>query len=207
MRYFDSRDHAARRAPRDGLGRPAARPSRPCASTASSIGTAASCRTRRSRRCSTTIPARNSLVFAVHIWNPHGSEPDTIWQVTNRQKDIQYSSRAVSHIARQKQIHRLRHVIAELVGRLPEAEREHADVRELAGLRLPDPHARGPPAGPVARRRGPHQGHRLQPGGHPPAAARPATPTPAGCWSWPPGRASSTRSRASSCTRPAPARS
>ena len=48
-----------------------------------------------------------------------------MWQVTNRQKDIQYSSRAVSHIARQKQIHRLRHVIAELVGRLPEAERQN----------------------------------------------------------------------------------
>ena len=55
-----------------------------------------------------------------------------MWQVPNRQKDIQYSSRAVSHIARQKQIHRLRHVIAELVGRLPEAERRSNAVRELA---------------------------------------------------------------------------
>ena len=43
----------------------------------------------------------------------------------NRQKDLQYSSRAASHIARQKQIHRLRHVIAELAGRLPEADREN----------------------------------------------------------------------------------
>ena len=67
-------------------------------------------------------PRRNSLVFAVHIWNPHGPEPDTIWQVMNRQKDIQYSSRAASHIARQRQIHRLRHIIAEL-GKLPPAER------------------------------------------------------------------------------------
>jgi NTE family protein len=79
-------------------------------------------------------PRQDSLVFAVHIWNPNGSEPATMWQVTNRQKDIQYASRAVSHIARQKQIHRLRHVIAELVGRVPEAERENADVRELAGF-------------------------------------------------------------------------
>jgi NTE family protein len=37
-------------------------------------------------------PRRNSLVFAVHIWNPHGTEPETIWQVMNRQKDIQYSA-------------------------------------------------------------------------------------------------------------------
>ena len=48
----------------------------------------------------------------------------------NRQKDIQYSSRAVSHIMRQKQIHKLRHVIAELVKRVPEAER--AEIEELA---------------------------------------------------------------------------
>ena len=77
-------------------------------------------------------PRKNSVVFAVHIWNPEGSEPNTIWQVMNRQKDIQYSSRAVSHIARQKQIHRLRHVIAELVKRLPEKEQRSADVQELA---------------------------------------------------------------------------
>jgi NTE family protein len=77
-------------------------------------------------------PRRNSVIFAVHIWNPQGSEPDTIWQVISRQKDIQYSSRAVSHIARQKQIHRLRHVIAELVRRLPEREQRTEAVRELA---------------------------------------------------------------------------
>jgi NTE family protein len=77
-------------------------------------------------------PRKNSVVFAVHIWNPEGAEPDTIWQVMHRQKDIQYSSRAASHIARQKQIHRLRHVIAELVRRLPEDERESAEIQDLA---------------------------------------------------------------------------
>ena len=45
-------------------------------------------------------PRRNSLVFAVHIWNPNGSEPETIQHVLNRQKDIQYSSRAVTHSLR-----------------------------------------------------------------------------------------------------------
>ncbi|HEX2137651.1 MAG TPA: patatin-like phospholipase family protein [Microvirga sp.] len=77
-------------------------------------------------------PRKNSVVFAVHIWNPQGPEPDTIWKVMSRQKDIQYSSRAVSHIVRQKQIHRLRHIIAELVRRLPEAEQKSKAVRELA---------------------------------------------------------------------------
>jgi NTE family protein len=51
----------------------------------------------------------------------------------DRLKDIQCSSRAASHIARQKQIHRLRHVIAELVRRLPEAERQSQEVKDLAG--------------------------------------------------------------------------
>ena len=78
------------------------------------------------------VPRRNSLVFAVHIWNPHGAEPETIWQVMNRQKDVQYSSRAVSHVARQKQLHRLRHVVSELVRLMPESERQSNVVRDLA---------------------------------------------------------------------------
>jgi NTE family protein len=67
-------------------------------------------------------PRRSSLVFAVHLWNPAGSEPDNIWQVQHRQKDLQYSSRTATHIARQQQIHRLRHVIAELGQLLPAAD-------------------------------------------------------------------------------------
>ena len=66
-------------------------------------------------------PRRNSLIFAVHIWNPDGDEPESIWNVMHRQKEIQYSSRAINHIARQQQIHRLRHIIAELTKRIPES--------------------------------------------------------------------------------------
>ena len=82
-------------------------------------------------------PRRNSLVFAVHIWNPHGPEPDTIWQVMNRQKDIQYSSRAASHIARQKQMHRLRHIISELGKLLPAELQKDPAVRELTAYGCP----------------------------------------------------------------------
>jgi NTE family protein len=77
-------------------------------------------------------PRRNSVVFAVHIWNPQGSEPQSLADVANRQKELQYSSRAVSHIMRQKQIHRLRHIIAELCARLPDAEKTGDAVRELS---------------------------------------------------------------------------
>ena len=78
-------------------------------------------------------PRRNSLIFAVHMWNPNGPEPQTMAEVFHRQKDVQYSSRIVSHIARQQQAHHLRHVIAELASRLTENEREKDDVRELTG--------------------------------------------------------------------------
>ena len=78
------------------------------------------------------IPRKNALIFAVHMWNPAGTEPTTMAEVLNRQKDVQYSSRIANHIVRQQQAHRLRHVITQLAGRLPEAERNSAAVRELA---------------------------------------------------------------------------
>ena len=39
------------------------------------------------------LAAPQSLIFAVHLWHPAGEEPETIWQIFNRQKDMQYSSR------------------------------------------------------------------------------------------------------------------
>lgn len=53
--------------------------------------------------------------------------------VIHRQKDIQYSSRVASHIARQQQTHRLRHIVKQLVGYIPEAQRNSDAVRDLAG--------------------------------------------------------------------------
>lgn len=77
-------------------------------------------------------PRRSSLVFAVHVWNADGTEPQSIAQVMSRQKDVQYASRAYSHIARQQQLHRLRHVIAELAAALPADQRDDPHLRELA---------------------------------------------------------------------------
>jgi NTE family protein len=72
-------------------------------------------------------PRTSSLIFAVHMWNPIGAEPESIWQVMHRQKDIQYSSRVASHIARQQQAHRLRHIVKEMAVLVPENER-HSDL-------------------------------------------------------------------------------
>ncbi|HKW84543.1 MAG TPA: patatin-like phospholipase family protein [Burkholderiaceae bacterium] len=77
-------------------------------------------------------PRRDSLIFAVNVWHQTGPEPASIWQVMSREKDIQYASRADSHIARQKQIHRLRHVIRELHKQLPASLRDDPKVKELA---------------------------------------------------------------------------
>jgi NTE family protein len=113
-------------------------------------------------------PRRDSLIFAVHMWNPMGPEPGTLLEVLNRQKDIQYSSRVAAHIARQRQVHKLRHVVSELV-------RSHSGERtpgrsgaESRRLWLRDADARGPAAGAAPRQREPHQGHRLQPVRHSP---------------------------------------
>ena len=77
-------------------------------------------------------PRRDSLIFAVNVWHQSGPEPESIQQVIGRQKDIQYASRADSHIARQKQIHRLRHVIRELHKRIPAAGQSDPAVKELS---------------------------------------------------------------------------
>lgn len=76
-------------------------------------------------------PRRDALIFAAHMWNPVGSEPGSIWEVLHRHKDIQYSSRISSHVVRQKQTHRMRHVISQLAARLSVDDRDSDAVKEL----------------------------------------------------------------------------
>ncbi|QIG91456.1 patatin-like phospholipase family protein [Bradyrhizobium sp. 6(2017)] len=78
-------------------------------------------------------PRRDSVIFSVHLWNPIGPEPTTMADVLNRHKDVQYSSRIASQIARHQQTHRLRHVINELASKLSESEHSNPEVRELLG--------------------------------------------------------------------------
>jgi len=78
-------------------------------------------------------PRRDSLIFSVNVWQPQGTLPASIWQVLGRQKDIQYASRGKTHVARQDQIHRLRHVVRQLGLRLGEEQRNDPAVQELLG--------------------------------------------------------------------------
>jgi NTE family protein len=82
-------------------------------------------------------PRRSGVTFAVHMWAPNGPEPDSIWSVLSRQKDLQYSSRAFTHIARQKQIHKLRRIISELAARIPADVRASNEVSALAAYGCP----------------------------------------------------------------------
>ena len=77
-------------------------------------------------------PRRDSLIFAVNVWHQTGPEPESMGAVLARLKDIQYASRADSHITRQKQIHRLRHVIRELNKQIPANKQSDPRVKELA---------------------------------------------------------------------------
>ena len=78
-------------------------------------------------------PRRNSLIFSANVWHPTGPEPETIWQVIGRQKDIQFASRVKSHVQRQQQIHRMRHIIRDLAHHVPAAKRDDPEVKKLLG--------------------------------------------------------------------------
>ena len=82
-------------------------------------------------------PREDSLIFAVHMWNPVGPEPSTIAEVMHRLKDVQYSSRIASHIARQKEMHKLRNIIEQLSELLPASERRRKLVQEMISYGCP----------------------------------------------------------------------
>lgn len=79
-------------------------------------------------------PRKSGVVIAVHLWPRQGDEPRSIWDVANREKDLQYASRAVNQIKRQRQLHRMRHVISELVDKLPDEARKSNEVKALAAF-------------------------------------------------------------------------
>jgi NTE family protein len=74
---------------------------------------------------------QSGLIFTVQVWNRRGEYPQSILQVLNREKDIQYASRTETQILRQKQIHKLRHIITELTSHLPEEVQQNSGIGEL----------------------------------------------------------------------------
>ncbi|WP_322062593.1 patatin-like phospholipase family protein [Paraburkholderia sp. J63] len=70
------------------------------------------------------LPRRDTLVFQVDLWSARGPVPQTLENVGVRVKDIQYSSRTrlVTDMLQREQ--RYRHLLRELLQRVPQAARE-----------------------------------------------------------------------------------
>ena len=79
-------------------------------------------------------PRVSSVIFAVQIWHARAPEPESIAQAFMREKDILFGSRSRNHIARQAQIHRMRHAVRELVNMLPAECKSVPEVERLAEL-------------------------------------------------------------------------
>ena len=97
-------------------------------------------------------PRRDSIIFADQMWHTSGPEPQSLEYVLSRQKGIQFASRDDSHIARQQDLHRLRHIVRELVKLVPEDQRISPEVKQFAAygcrtfmhvVRLNGPHIEG----------------------------------------------------------------
>ncbi|MGF6656189.1 NTE family protein [Paraburkholderia youngii] len=71
-----------------------------------------------------TTPRRDTLAFQVDLWSAIGPVPDNITDVQGRMKDIQYSSRTrlVTDMLQRSQ--RFRHVLREVLDRVPEEQRD-----------------------------------------------------------------------------------
>ena len=78
------------------------------------------------------LPRQNSVVFAVNVWQRRATEPQSIWEVMSRHKDIQFATRAEPYLARQKQIYRMRRIVQTLVKQSPQPMQHLPGWRELA---------------------------------------------------------------------------
>jgi NTE family protein len=78
-------------------------------------------------------PRQSSVVFAIQIWQPHGTRPASLSHAFMRVKDILFGSRSRNHIIRQAQLHRMRRIIRELIDMLPQERKDSPRVKELAG--------------------------------------------------------------------------
>ena len=64
-------------------------------------------------------PRQDTLAIQVDLWSARGDFPANLAEVSTRQKEIQYSSRTRAGTDHFKEIQRLRHALARLLGRLP----------------------------------------------------------------------------------------
>jgi NTE family protein len=76
-------------------------------------------------------PARDVLVFQVDLFSARGRMPRTLADVTHRENDIRYSSRASLHVPDAARLRHLRRHAARLIAELPLAQRRSPAAQAL----------------------------------------------------------------------------
>ena len=79
-------------------------------------------------------PRRDTLTFQVDLWPARGRLPHDMLSVSNRQKDIQYSSRTRTITNQMLQMQKMRQALQDLMAKLPDAAKNHQSVMAIADL-------------------------------------------------------------------------
>jgi NTE family protein len=79
-------------------------------------------------------PRRDSLAFQVDLWSARGSMPKNVFDVMERTKDIQYSSRTRVGTDMSLEIQKLRRTVRMLLQKLPESMVDDPDVASARDL-------------------------------------------------------------------------
>jgi NTE family protein len=74
------------------------------------------------------------LVFQVDLFSSHGESPRTLAEVTEREKDIRFSSRTRLNTDMALEMHRAKTLVRELIAEAPPEKQQDPRVRELACL-------------------------------------------------------------------------
>ena len=76
----------------------------------------------------------NALIFQIDLFSGLGERPQTLDQVRERVKDIQYASKSRTSISRVQEYEELRATLGRVIGKLPEALQSDPDVQKLKAV-------------------------------------------------------------------------
>ncbi len=79
-------------------------------------------------------PRMSALILQVDLFSARGEMPQTLDQVMERAKDIQYSSKTRFNTNRAKELEELRLVLGRVIAKLPPALRNDVDVQRLSAV-------------------------------------------------------------------------
>jgi NTE family protein len=87
------------------------------------------------------LPREDTLIFQVDLWSARGSLPTDLFEVLERQKDIQYSSRTRGVTNQLNDLQRLRQKLWDTIARIPKEVRDNdpyfdAIAKEIFGARF-----------------------------------------------------------------------